>query len=401
MDMDMEIRILPRSPSSKQKQTSIIFSGITIIFAIVFGAFVLNPIWKNTAIPGLFPPYLQPPITAPVDGLYYLQNADTGYKWETRDPLSLWFHPFLSFVLWLIPNYVSSNYQFWIVSICFSFCALPLAYHFAIIISGKNSLSPWLLPMCLFAPGGLVISTGNAETPTLFFATILVMSVLVWQKWWLTSLSAVGTILTKPNGLYLIPVLLIYFLISLKEGKARLRNQALVGIFFLLITWISWIWFIDWRTGGHGVYWELRSQEHYYLGIGGNIFYFFGSLVDALTNTNIRDQVRYITALVIPLTNFFVIGFVPMEKEEHRFALAAGNLAMFAVSLYLGNPNKIIVYAVTLPSHFSTHMLMVSTLFDKMPKLNKKYIVVGLVYFLYCIATSVIFIVGTPLRWYH
>jgi hypothetical protein len=108
-----------------------------------------------------------------------------------------------------------------------------------------------------------------------------------------------------------------------------------------------------------------------------------------------------LSALVIPIVNFLVIGIVPVEKEGHRYALAAGNLAMFAISLYLGNPNKIIVYATTLPGHFSTHMLMIELIISNVSKRNKKYIVIGVAYLLYCVAAFIIFVIGTPIRWYH
>ena len=50
----------------------------------------------------------------------------------------------------------------------------------------QKHIPAWLLPLCLLAPGGLGMATGNAEFPTLFFVLGLTLSVLTWDNWWLT-----------------------------------------------------------------------------------------------------------------------------------------------------------------------------------------------------------------------
>lgn len=378
-----------------------LFAIVTVLLAITIGVVLLNPIWIKLAIPGMFPSHILPPITAPVDGLYYILNADLGYRWTTHDPLSLWFHPLLSWLLKLFPQWLSTNYWFWIISIVFAVGCLPLIYHLISILSGSNQLPAWMLPLCLLAPGGLSLATGNAEIPNLFFVLILLLSVLDWQKWWLTLSSATFAILTKPNSLYMVPILIVYFIIGLERQNIRLWRQALIGMMTILFIWLLWSWIVDWETGYPGIYWKVRLLAKYYLGEG-DIGGFFEQFIASFYNHDVRNVIRYSTALLIPFTNLLVIGLIPLSDESHRYAMAAGNLAMLAITLYLGNPNKIIVYTTTLPGHFAGHLLLLNTIIKapstpvRLPRLG-----IAAIYGLYCLTMIFVFVVGTPIRWYH
>ena len=72
-------------------------SLLTIAVALTVGLAVLNPLWASYSPP--FPmPKVLPAITAPVDGPFYLLNAEHGYDWNPNDRLSLWFHPLMSYL---------------------------------------------------------------------------------------------------------------------------------------------------------------------------------------------------------------------------------------------------------------------------------------------------------------
>ncbi len=75
---------------------------------------------------------------------------------------------------------------------------------------------------------------------------------------------------------------------------------------------------------------------------------------------------------------------------------------MLAIAVYMGNPNKIIVYATTLPGYFIAHILFIDKLLTKASFSNSFYhFAVGAVYVIYCIAMLVVYILGTPLGWYY
>lgn len=388
---------------TKQSVQVLFATAITLFTAIVIGIFILNPIWLQLAVPGLFPKFILPPITAPIDGIYYILNSELGYSWKSQDPLSLWFHPLLSSLLKFSPKFIPKNFAFWGLSLVFAAITLPLIHQLAIILSGNKNFPVLPLMFCLVAPGGLEISTGNAEIPVLFFSTTLLLSVLKWKKSWVTISCGVMAILTKPNALYMIPILLVYFLIGISEGKKELSRQAIIGTVSILVAWMLWIWVIDWKTGGADVYWSVRKEQAYFLDVGGDIFFFFGSIADSFFRKNdVRNQIRYTAALLIPVINFILIGLTPMKDKSHKFAAAAGIATMLAIELYLGNPNKIIVYATTLPAYFAIHMIITHTIVNNIKKTPSfKSILAGAMYLIYCLIMVLFFVFGTPLRWYH
>ena len=377
------------------------FSIFTVFISIIIGALLLNPLWAKFAVPGLFPSEIMPPITAPVDGIYYILNAKLGYRWSTLDPLSLWFHPLLSWLLQIAPQWISTNFWFWSISICFAAASLPLIYRLTLLVSVKNELPARIIPLCLLAPGGLGLATGNAEIPTLFFVLVLLLSVLLWQKSWLTILAAFLAMLTKPNSLYMVPILLVYFIDGIEKRKAQLWKQALIGIITLLLTWLLWAWWVDWQTGYVGIYWKMRLLARYYLGAG-DIGAFFKQFIGAFYEGDLRNMIRYSTSLIIPLANLIIIGLIPLSDESHRYAMAAGNLAMLAITLYLANPNKVIVYTTTLPGYFTAHLILLDSAITTAPAFTKlSRLGVVTLYGFYCLAMILVFVLGTPSRWYH
>ena len=96
-----------------------LYAFITLSIALVVGLVFLNPLWSLLE-PPFWMPKVIPAITAPVDGPFYLWNADFGYRWQTQNPLSLWFHPLLPFLLTTLPKWLPTNIWFWLISLAFA-----------------------------------------------------------------------------------------------------------------------------------------------------------------------------------------------------------------------------------------------------------------------------------------
>lgn len=376
------------------------YTFFTIFLAMIIGVFFLNPIWSNYS-----PPFqiirIYPAITAPVDGPFYLMNAEIGYRWDPNDFLSIWFHPLLSFLVSVMPKILQSKIWFWILSILAAIVSIFLLIEISKVYNKNNVVSPYLIPFILLIPGGLSIATGNPEIPTLLFTSLLLLSILIYQKWWLTITFAVLGILTKPNALYMVPILSVYFFSGLLSKENKLWEQSLLGIISILVGWSAWILIVDWHVGEIGSYWGAREIANNF--VAGNPTKFFLSLVNSFVNTgNLRDQIRYSSALLIPLLNIWFISIVPFSKETHRIAISVGNISMLFIAILFGNPNKIIVYTTTIPGYFYVYLMMFSNLLNinwiRKP-LNK--FVIAPIFILFCASMLLIYVLGTPLGWYY
>ncbi len=374
---------------------------LTLGIAVIIGLLLLDPLWNQYKPPFPFPSPPQPPISAPVDGQFYLRNATLGYQWKTRDPLSLWFHPLLPFLLAILPTWLPINIWFWLLGVAAAFGCLLLTVRLARLLTGGREVTVTLLPFCLLAPGGLELATGNAEIPTLLFALALLFSVLRWQRTWLTLVCSAAVILAKPNGLYMVPILGVYAFSAWRNGEVRLRYQAIIGMTTILATWLGWMFVVDWQSGRLGTYWDLRIAFRQY--VAGDAPAYFRQLVYAwLYSMDVRDLIRYSSALLIPIANLWVLALVPLVRERDRYAMAAGTFTMLAMTLILGNPNKIIVYTTTLPAHFAAHLLFIRWLSTPTEFRNTgvRWLLIG-GYSLYCGAMLVVYVLGTPLGWYY
>lgn len=378
-------------------RSSFSYALLAVGLAAGLGVTLLNPYWR------LFPEvsyWLDPifPISTPVDGRFYLLNAECGFRWNPPDPLSLAFHPLLSWLLAILPNWISLAKWFWLISLVFSVGALLLCHRITEVVTEDQVASGWLLT-CLVAPGGLAIATGNAEMPTLFFSALLWLSVLHARRLWVTVAAGSLAILVKPNALYMVPVLAVYASSHSWEHR-NIRRNALMGIATIVIIWFGWIAFVDWNAGQVGTYWMMRKAFNPEASVGSGIFFeHFSSVL--LHRPVLHDQVRYATALIIPLISFVILGLIPLRDMPHRYAMAAGITAMLAIVLGLGNPNKIIVYSTTLPGHFLTHMLFLRHLVQAVDITPTRRIFMGCLYGLYCFMMLGVYVLGTPRRWYY
>jgi len=375
--------------------TEIIF---TLFLSTFIGVVFLNPIWKLYSPP--FPmERVFPAIVAPVDGPFYLQNAIQGYQWKPQAILSIWFHPLLPLLVSLLSSILSPGIAFWLISIVFAIGCIFLLEKINLLYGFE--IAPGLLPLILVIPGGLSIATGNPEIPTLFFSSALLLSVLVWQKWSITFLCGVLAILTKPNALYMVPYLSVYMLVSLYKRDKKIFIQSLTGILGVLLGWAFWIMFVDLKTGELGSYWEARRIASSF--VAGNPISFLVELANSfIYKDDVRDQIRYSTALIIPLVNIWFISRLSFSKEVHRYAITAGILSMMAIALIYGNPNKIIVYIITLPGYFSVYFMLIHSMLDNQWRSNlvNKYLIIPL-FVVYCVFLLYVYIVGTPSGWYY
>src|SRR2546422_5105427 len=133
---------------------------LTISTALTVGVVLLNPLWTMYSPPFSMPKIL-PAITAPVDGPFYVWNAEYGYQWVTKDPLSLWFHPFMSYLIMALPRHIPGNLWFWLISIAFAIGSIIFIARVTPILGEVKPNYTRLLPLILLAPGGLEIATGN------------------------------------------------------------------------------------------------------------------------------------------------------------------------------------------------------------------------------------------------
>lgn len=385
----------------------LLHSVFATISALAIILIVGEPIWQRLSPPFEIP-RTNPRFLAPVDGPFYVHNAIAGFNWDKTDFLSLWFHPLLSVLVSAIPLPVSADVKFWFLSLCFSVGSLYLGYILLTHMTfpaDRHNLQPELLLLIPLFPGGLGIATGNPETATLFLCICVILSVLVWKNQFLGFTFGVLAILAKPNALYLVPMLLTYIIWGLHSRSSKVWKTGIAGIIGIIIGWIGWILIVGANTGDIGTYWNLREYSREF--VAGDFVKFFVTLIEKFLYSNdLRDQLRYSTALIIPIVSLILLLKIRCIAEVHRIAVAAGYLSVLAVSLYMGNPNKIIVYVTTLPGHFLTYIAaVVATMTSTIVKPSARNYFAQTMYLtmlmLYCIALIVFYILGTALGWYY
>ncbi|WJW70317.1 hypothetical protein OZ401_005048 (plasmid) [Candidatus Chlorohelix allophototropha] len=117
------------------------------------------------------------------------------------------------------------------------------------------------------------------------------------------------------------------------------------------------------------------------------------------------ELLKFITALIIPLIDLWLLLLIPIKEEAIRISLIAGILAIFLMSVIINNPNKVIVYSTTFPGHISVGLLFIQNAFSKNPKEGTGLSVIkklaGLAYLAFCLEMFLFYIFGTPLEWYY
>ncbi|NVN96599.1 MAG: hypothetical protein HXX14_20345 [Bacteroidetes bacterium] len=187
----------------------LLYSTAIIILSILFAILFLGPFWASLDLHVPGEKWNKIDFTQPVDSIFYVRNAELGYRWGVSDPTSLWFHPLIAWCIQLVPISLPGNIKFWILSLISGLLASLAVYKFTNLIT-LTPLNPRMILLIPFIPGGIGIATGNAEIPCLLFTSLLGISVLTKQPLLYPLLFGSLSILTKPNALYMIPFLFTF-----------------------------------------------------------------------------------------------------------------------------------------------------------------------------------------------
>jgi hypothetical protein len=345
----------------------------TTLLLILIGVFILDPIWKTYGIHVPGEPNTKVDFTYPVDSIFYIRNAENGYRWSAKIPTSIWFHPVISWLIEIMPRAIPANWRYYLISLASAPFALYYVYRYAQNVLEVH-ISPAFIPFAIFISGGLNMAVGNA-------------------------------ILIKPNALYMLAPLAVYGIYDLigKDYKNALRS--LVIILGILITWAGWILYVDYMSGQTGAYWQAREVATVPLYAG--FLTLIYRMVETIALGNIGETLKYTTAILIPLMDLWLVLLVPFRSEKHRLASISGLIMLWLISFATSNPNKIFVYAMTLPFHLLIGWIILQSGFQSLQKqgsLSKSHNFLAItafsVYALVSIGMVVFFIVGTPLGWY-
>jgi hypothetical protein len=370
----------------------------------MIGILVLNPIWQTYGIHVPGEPNTKVDFTYPVDSIFYIRNAEFGYRWSAKVPTSIWFHPVISWLIEIMPNTIPANWRYYFISIVSAPFALFFVYRYAQNVLEVN-ISPKFIPFAILVSGGLNMAVGNAESLSLLFNALIILSVLEHYPISVSLLFGIIAILIKPNALYMLAPLAVYGIYDLigKEYKNALRS--LVIALGILITWGVWILYVDYMSGQTGAYWQAREVATIPLYAG--ILTLIYRMVESIALGNIGEILKYATAFLIPLIDLWLVLLVPFRNEKHRLAIISGLIMLLLISFATSNPNKIFVYAMTLPSHLLIGWVVLQLGFQSLLKqssFSKRYDFLAItalgVYVLVSIGMVVFFVVGTPLGWY-
>lgn len=381
----------------------IIYSCITVLVCIFISLFILKPLWLNLGLHVPNEPNQKVDFTQPVDSIFYIRNAEWGYRWSPDIPTSIWFHPLVAWLICLFPKEITGNYRFWAISLISAFLSLILVYKYTRYIS-PIALKPILLLIVPLLPGGLGMATSNAELPCLVFTTLLSLSILQNASPYYSILWGSLAILTKPNALYMIPAIFIYLLFAVYSKNFNMTKNSLFGLSSILLTWFIWICIVDINSGQISAYWIARKAGSVPLTDG--YFSFLKRAADVIVNdSRIGEKYKFITALIIPIIDVILLLLIPLKGEIHRLSILMSVISLVFITFATNNPNKVIVYITTFPGHISIGLLFLDKCFRgsslKNPIQNTVHYLGGVSYIIFCIMMVLFFVIGTPFEWYY
>ena len=382
----------------------IIWIVVTTFLLFLIGILVLNPIWQTYGIHVPGEPNTKVDFTYPVDSIFYIRNAEFGYRWSAKAPTSIWFHPVISWLIEIMPNAIPANWRYYFISIV----SAPFALYFVCRYAQKTlevNISPKFIPLSIFISGGLNMAVGNAESPSLLFNTLVILSVLEQYPIFVSLLFGVIAILIKPNALYMLAPLAIYGIYDLigKDYKNALRS-LIIGL-GILVTWGVWILYVDVMSGQAGAYWQAReiATVPLYAGFLTLIY----RMAESIVQGNIGEILKYTTAFLIPLVDLWLVLLAPFRSEKHRLASISGLIALLLISFATSNPNKIFVYAMTLPSHLLIGWVVLQLGFQSLSNQDsfskRRNLLIRTAFWMYVLVSigmTIFFVIGTPLGWY-
>jgi hypothetical protein len=396
--------IFLRLKTIRPKYWLIFWIVVTTLLLILIGIVILNPIWKTYGIHVPGEPSTKVDFTYPVDSIFYIRNAENGYRWSAKAPTSIWFHPVISWLIEIMPRAIPANWRYYLISLVSAPLALYCVYRYAQNVLEVH-INPVFIPLTIFISGGLNMATGNAESLSLLFNTLIVLSVLEHFPISISLLIGMIAILIKPNALYMLAPLAVYGIYDLigKEYKNALRS--LVIILGILITWSGWILYVDYMSGQTGAYWQAREVATVPLYAG--FLTLIYRTVETFALGNLGEILKHTTAFLVLLTDLWLVLLVPFRNEKHRLANISGLIMLLLISLATSNPNKIFIYAMTLPFHLLIGWVVLQSGFQSLRKqssLSKRHsflvTIAFSMYALVSIGMVIFFVVGTPLGWY-
>ena len=381
------------------------WAALSILFAVLIGVFILDPIWQwyGLHVPG--EQNTKADFTYPVDTVFYIRNAELGYRWSVHEPTSIWFHPLLSWATRILPNQIPGNLRLYFLSLVSALFSLIVVYKYSLKVF-QVELSPYLLLLAILVPGGLNIAVGNAELPALLFNTLLLLAIINRNSGVIIFLVGAFAILTKPNAIYMLAPTAVYGLYAFVRRDKDMVWRCILGMLGILLPWIGWIGYVDMRVGETGAYWQARQIATVPLYLGPITLVY--RAVQAMALGDWGETLRFATAFVIPLVDLWLVLLVPFRSELHRLAGISSILAMLLITLVINNPNKVIVYAMTLPSHIAVGLLAMQAgfqnVFHPIGLSRSKHFILTLAllsYLLFCVGMFLFFVIGTPLEWYY
>ncbi|RJR30229.1 hypothetical protein C4564_00575 [Candidatus Microgenomates bacterium] len=186
------------------------------------------------------------------DGVHYLTIAKSGYMAQFTQaffPL----YPLLVRILGLIIK----DQTFIVSGLLLSFACFVVAVYFfkrLLLLDYKHSVVFWSLVFLLAFPTGFYFATVYGES-LFFLLTVLVFWFARKRKWWLAGIFGFFAALTRINGILLLPVILIEWLVlerhvtswatfkkSVKESLwSLLKNPAMYLVPLGLITYMVYL----------------------------------------------------------------------------------------------------------------------------------------------------------------
>ena len=381
-----------------------IWIAATILLLFLFGILILNPIWQTYGIHVPGEPNTKVDFTYPVDSIFYIRNAEFGYRWSANAPTSIWFHPVISWLIEIMPNAIPANWRYYFISIVSAPFALFCVYRYTQNVLEVN-ISPKYIPLAILISGGLNMAVGNAESLSLLFNALIILSVIEHYPISVSLLFGIISILIKPNALYMLPLLAVYGIYDLINKDYKNALRPLIIALGILVTWGGWILYVDFMSAQKGAYWQAReiATAPLYAGFLTLIY----RMVEIIIQGNTGEILKYTTAFLIPLVDLWLVLLVPFRSEKHRLSSISGIIMLLLISFATSNPNKIFVYTMTLPSHMLIGWVVLQLgiqSFSKQDSFSRHHnLLIRTAFWMYIlisISMTIFFVVGTPLGWY-
>lgn len=361
-------------------------------FAPLLPAFIvaalLEPLWR-AADP--VSRWSGPLISAPIDGKYYLWNADQ-YDWAVAVQSSLWFHPLLSLAVRPFGQGLRP-YAFWAVSIVSALIAVSLLPRLVAAVDPGVEYAASDALLLALAPGAALLLVGLPEFPLLAVAMLLLLLVERGARSAAAGFLGLIAVLIKPTALVLVPGLVVYLVDEFRRSRS-INRAALTGLAGIALGQVAWMAYVDARVGTAGAYLEARRGFQAY--IPGSPIELGRWAIDAVVGGTSRNRAR-LALLVIPL-----VAAVAVVATRPRSTFSKATLASVAsVAAWVvltGNPNKVVFYLLAIPGVWVAHVQFLNQISHRgqfRVTLNES------LYLVASLAAFTLVGLGTPRFWFY